>query len=128
MNHKKSILVIEDNHDIRVSLRQALEECGYVVFTATNGLDAITLLNSVSPLPELLILDIEMPIMNGTEFLKAQEKNEVIKNIPVILFSANENSMRDLKGFSQVKKPFNLDVMLSEIEACINREKEKVFL
>lgn len=99
-----------------------------MVFTATNGLDAITLLNSVSPLPELLILDIEMPIMNGTEFLKAQEKNEVIKNIPVILFSANENSMRDLKGFSQVKKPFNLDVMLSEIEACINREKEKVFL
>ena len=73
--HPKSILLIEDDHDNRVALRMALEECGYQVQTAANGCLGLQILDR-GVRPGVSILDMMMPIMDGEEFLERLKPNE----------------------------------------------------
>jgi CheY-like chemotaxis protein len=64
------VLVIDDDHAVRVRLRMLLESAGYIVFTATDGQMALTLLHRLSFVPRLIILDLVMPILDGWQFLE----------------------------------------------------------
>ncbi len=83
----KSVLVIEDDHDTRVSLRQTLEAEGYQVISATNGNDAIKLLSQIKP-PSVVLLDLMMPMMNGWEFLERQKSKLKEAGVPVVVITA----------------------------------------
>ncbi|MCU1282934.1 MAG: response regulator, partial [bacterium] len=63
------ILIVEDEHDARVLLRAVLEDAGYVVHSAANGRDAVELLSSVDPKPRLMIVDLNMPVMDGWQLM-----------------------------------------------------------
>lgn len=101
------ILIVEDEHDVRVSLRQVLQDQGYVVWTATNGFSALRLLDQIKR-PRVIILDLMMPIMNGVEFLKEKEQRSNIANIPVIAMTASLESSPLVQGSVQafLQKPF----------------------
>lgn len=121
MNVCKRIIVIDDDHGIRVSLKEALESDGHTVLTCSNGKDAFETLK-VEGNPALIFLDIHMPIMSGHEFFGLLRLDEGMRDIPVVVMSA----AADLEDFKKicptVRKPFDLDVLLkvAKTYCCID--------
>ncbi|HUP57862.1 MAG TPA: response regulator [Bdellovibrionota bacterium] len=114
----QTILLIEDDHDTRVALRQNLEAEGYFVFTAANGRDGIAALRRLDPLPGLIILDMIMPLMSGQEFLDAISSLPGSSGVPVLVISAHETDLP--KGASVLlKKPFDLARLLGEVRRLL---------
>lgn len=116
------ILVIEDDLDIRESIRDVLELESYTVTASKNGQDALDYLNSGAPKPKIILLDIMMPIMDGYEFRKRQLMDDSFANIPTIILSADRNfhihvSSMKIKDF--LKKPIDLDRLLTIIRRHI---------
>ena len=117
------ILLVEDDHDIRVAVRQTLEMASYEVVSAPNGADALRILDRQQP--DLIILDLHMPLMDGEEFLKAKERDERLAEIPVILISASPPA-RIMKVAPKVDKiiikPLDLEKFLEKIPQVLTRK------
>jgi CheY-like chemotaxis protein len=115
-NGSKRLLVVEDDRDIRESLQDLLEVEGYAVFTAENGKDALDRLHGMDA-PDLILLDLMMPVMSGDEFLRQLRKDDSLRSIPVLVVSAwtdEANKVLDLaQGY--VTKPIAVPELLSEI-------------
>jgi CheY-like chemotaxis protein len=109
------ILVIDDDHDTRVSLRDTLEMNQFCVCSATNGKDALDLLSKGKCRPSLILLDLMMPVMNGWDFFASLKKNPEFQNIPILVTSAvsEEKSISGAAAF--VPKPINLSKILELI-------------
>lgn len=111
-----TVLIVEDDVDIRDGLRDVLEDEGYGVITASNGREGLDLL-ARTDVPCLILLDLMMPVMNGLDFLAAKQAHDVIAPIPVVIVSAYENIARAAVGASGfVRKPVNLDLLLGEVQ------------
>jgi len=82
------ILIVEDDADNASALRDVLQDEGYVVSRANNGIDALRQLKS-GPLPGLILLDLMMPEMDGSHFAKAVRDEEAWKHIPMVVLSAS---------------------------------------
>lgn len=87
MKFVPKILIIDDDSDILESLTLVLESIGYRITTATDGLQGLEKLKDKDDLPDLILLDLMMPGMNGWEFREAQLKNQDLAKIPVVLLS-----------------------------------------
>lgn len=111
----KTIMVIEDDHDTRVSLRQLLEAEGYFVFSATNGVQGLETLRRIKP-PCLILLDVVMPMMNGEELLKAIDTDPALHTIPVVIVSAFPNIAKKLVAKAFVEKPIDLKSLLETVK------------
>lgn len=86
------ILVVDDDRDIRESLHEALADCGYAVEEAVDGLDAIEQMRAAPELPDLILLDLMMPRMNGMEFRQEMVKEERLKSVPVLVLTADASA------------------------------------
>lgn len=109
------ILIIEDDSDIREALATFFVEEGYTIDSAQDGYQALELLRTCDVQPDLLILDIAMPTMNGFEFRERQLCEEASCNIPVICVSGMHWSewMRDKLGAdAYLQKPFKPERVL----------------
>jgi len=118
---KTTILIIEDDEDILFSLRDYLELEDYRVLTAGNGLEALELLKETET-PNLILLDMKMPLMNGWEFAAAYTE-KFTQRAPIIVVTAAadaEQRARDVQAVSFVEKPFNLDNLLEKIKIHSN--------
>jgi two-component system chemotaxis response regulator CheY len=114
-----NILIVEDDKDIRETLQYALELEGYDVQTAANGSDALHFLKK-NHSPQLILLDLMMPIMNGWEFLEAIKTESKLSCIPVIVITAaGEAAARtvDVKAF--IKKPIELESLLDTVQTLV---------
>lgn len=125
MNESKNnvILLVEDDHDIRVAVRQTLEMASYEVVSAPNGADALRILNRQQP--DLIILDLHMPLMDGEEFLKAKERDDRLAAIPVILISASPPAqiLRVAPKVDEIIiKPLDMDKFLEKIPQVLTRK------
>lgn len=110
MNQRRSVLIIEDDHQTRVSLRSVLEDNSYEVFSATNGANALVLMRVLDP-TDFIVLDINMPIMNGDEFLEAAKHHQRWSSVPIIQISAANNPKRPEVQYA-LQKPFELSELL----------------
>ncbi len=118
----KSILVVEDDHDTRVSLRNILEAEGYFVFSAANGKQALDFIKDIRP-PCLILLDMVMPAMNGEEFVAAISSDSALHMIPVVLISAFPEVANKVVAKSFMRKPIDLDALLNVVRhhcACVS--------
>jgi CheY-like chemotaxis protein len=114
---KKTILIVEDEKDILFPLRDFLESENYQVLTAENGVEAMQVLKA-SDMPDLILLDMKMPIMNGWEFaIEFLAKHDHQSPIVVITAAADaEQRAKDISAVGWVEKPFDLDVLLETIK------------
>lgn len=107
----RPVLVVDDDPDIRETLRFVLEDAGYPVYLAENGKEALDLLTDVSPPPGLILLDLMMPIMSGDEMLRALKTVHALAAIPVAIVTASGARMPD-NASSMLRKPVDLDALL----------------
>lgn len=111
MENCKTILIVEDDLEIRVVLKEVLQNEGYNVLTAGNGFDALEIL-AQAQYPALIFLDIMMPIMDGHQFLKILKQNVALSPIPVVVTSAHANLKEVVGADSFIRKPLDLFAVL----------------
>src|SRR5262245_8785229 len=106
----RTVLVVDDDEDIRESLREVLEAEKYAVCTAADGRGALEVLAAAARRPSLILLDLMMPGMNGWEFLKAIKADAGFAQIPVVVLSASHSRVE--AATSVLRKPIALDTLL----------------
>lgn len=82
------VLVVEDDRELRAAVTDVLRLEGFEVAEAENGLDALLCLRSAAALPDVLVLDLVMPVMTGWELRQAQLADPALAGIPVVLLSS----------------------------------------
>jgi two-component system phosphate regulon response regulator PhoB len=113
-----SILVVEDHADLRDLLALLLENEGFSVQTATNGAEALKILDQT--LPSLILLDLMMPVMTGDEFRKRQLADPRYRDVPVICMTAAHDGRARadrIHADEYFQKPLDFDQLLSVVRA-----------
>jgi CheY-like chemotaxis protein len=116
----RGILLVEDDADIRQTLGEVLEEEGYRVTVAADGFEALERLKA-RPLPNLIILDLMMPGMDGVQFRAEQIKLDECAAIPLVILSADSRThdvARDLGARVCLRKPVDLGELLDVVESA----------
>jgi CheY-like chemotaxis protein len=113
-----TILVVEDDESISSLLEQILRLEDHTVQRATNGRNALDILKKNEILPDLILLDLTMPIMDGAEFRRVQLQDSRIAVVPVILMTADSqvNTLAaDLQIKHVLKKPLSIETLLNSV-------------
>jgi len=124
MIEKKKILVVDDEKDILTILDKRLSKEGYEVIKADNGMDAMRLAKTEQP--DLIVLDIIMPDMSGSEVAERLKKDAATKNIPVMfltcLFTKKDEIEKghEIAGNFFIAKPYDPGELLGEIKKRIS--------
>jgi CheY-like chemotaxis protein len=100
----KSVLIVEDETELRDSLRELMEEEGYEVLVAADGREALEQLASARP--SVVILDLIMPVMSGNELYDAMQADPSLATIPIIISTSDPS--RSPSGVPVMKKPVNI--------------------
>jgi CheY-like chemotaxis protein len=113
----KTILVVDDDIDLRETLGEVLEDEGYRVELAGNGQEALESLRGGLE-PSLILLDLMMPVMDGWQFRAEQRRDELLSGIPVVIVSASGNwhEQEERLEAECVRKPIDFDRLLALIE------------
>ena len=118
---EKKILIVDDDLVTLKMLEKILLSAGYWVVQATNGKEALYIADEFKP--DLIILDIVMPIMDGTEAMEKLEKNPRTKNIPVLFLTSLISKKEEFDNCTAnrrfLAKPIDRDKLLEEVERCI---------
>lgn len=117
----KKILTVDDDEDIRSTLTEMLQEEGYETVWAKNGQVALDYLKAApdNELPDLVLLDYMMPIMNGRDFNLEKQKIERLKHIPVVMMTANGNLMNVMENVETsgyMSKPMDIETVVKMVK------------
>jgi CheY-like chemotaxis protein len=115
-----SILVVEDDEDAREAMVALLQMKGYRAVPAGNGREALDYLDQ-APAPDLIILDLWMPVMDGWQFRSEQTRNPRIAHIPVIVVTALADRA-DVDANEVIIKPVDVDRLLTKVDKYCRRE------
>jgi len=115
----KKILIVDDSNTNVVLLEAILKNRGYKILTAMTVKEAFSILESDPP--QLILLDLLMPNVNGFEFLEEIKKKEVTRNIPVIVVSAvsdetNKKRTENLGASDYIEKPVDINELVEKVE------------
>ena len=109
----KTVLIVEDDEQVRDAIAEALQDEGYTVRIAANGREALDALGTGQNEPRLILLDLAMPVMDGWEFLRERERHPRLAGIPVCAVTAAENLPGDVEH--GIRKPFRLEDLLAVV-------------
>lgn len=123
------ILIIEDDMHISELVKYNLKQSGYEVEVAKDGEIGLKMINDI--VPDLIILDIMMPKLDGIGVLSKLRKDESAKNIPVIMLTAKSAEMDKIIGLEEgaddyMTKPFSISELIARVKAHLRREERKV--
>ena len=123
---KKKILVVDDELSIRMLLENFLGD-EYEVITQENGYEALSWLQDGNK-SDLILVDIDMPMLNGYDLTESIRKQEGMSNVPVIMLSSKQKSADRIKSFEvgaddYLQKPFNPEELQIRIQAIFRRLK-----
>ncbi len=123
---KKHILVVDDELSIRMLLENFLSD-DYEVTSKDNGYEALTWLQEGNH-ADLLLVDIDMPMVNGYELTESIRKQDGMSKTPVIMLSSKQKSADRIRSFSSgaddyIQKPFNPEELLIRIQSVFRRLK-----
>ena len=121
-----TILIVDDNADIRAYLRTILQD-RYQVNEAADGQQGLALANEI--VPDLIVSDVMMPVMNGLEFCHRVKEGTATSHIPVILLTARALSKHQIEGYESgadayITKPFAAEVLLARIDNLLKSRRQ----
>ncbi len=121
---KAKVLVIEDDRSLAEVLSYNLKASGYEVIVATDGQDG--LLKAETKLPDLVVLDLMLPVVDGLDVCRRLRAQPTTREIPIIMLTAKAEESDEIVGFSlcaddYVTKPFSVKVLLERIKALRRR-------
>lgn len=121
LTDKRTLLIVEDNTDIRNYLIRLFSE-KHIIFSADNGEEGLKL--TKKHMPDLVISDIAMAVMDGLELCKKIKENDSLSHIPVILLTASKNPETHLQGISDgaddyITKPFDDTILIARVESLL---------
>jgi two-component system, OmpR family, alkaline phosphatase synthesis response regulator PhoP len=124
MSEEKIILLVDDEVDILEFVSYNLEKEGYKVYTAQNGLDALKIADKKNP--DLILLDVMMPEMDGIATCEELRKNPKLKNTVIAFLTARGEDYSQIAGFEAgaddyITKPIRPKVLISRIKALLKR-------
>jgi two-component system phosphate regulon response regulator PhoB len=122
------ILIVEDEEALRELMSFNLTKAGYDVVEAENANDALIFLEEITP--DLVILDIMMPGLKGTQFLQIMKKSPKYSYIPVIIVSARSSEADIVEGLElgaddYITKPFSMKVLIAKVKILLRRQNKK---
>ena len=122
MNKTKKILIADDEHKIIMTLEYAFRKAGYEVFIARDGSEVLEILKT--EIPDIILLDIMMPNIDGYTTLAEIRKNDAYRNIKVIFLSAKTGEADIAKGLEMgadayVTKPYSIKKLTEQVENLI---------
>lgn len=118
------ILVVDDELDILEIIRHALNKEGFEVHIAANGFQAIEQTRKIKP--DLILMDVMMPVMDGMEACRQLKEDPDTKNIPIVFLTARSEEFAELAGFEAgaddyISKPIRPRVLMSRLKAILRR-------
>lgn len=121
------ILVVDDEEHILMILKDSLEFSGFHVVTAANGEEALMMVAQENP--DLVVLDVGMPKLDGWEVCRRLKGNEQTKNLPIIILTAYAQTSDQRKGLDLgadrfITKPCDLTYLVEEINALLAKSKK----
>jgi DNA-binding response OmpR family regulator len=121
---KPTILVADDEEDVRELVAYRLSRSGYEVIDAGDGEEAFRL--ATQRVPDLMVLDVMMPRLDGYELTRRVRADESLRSVPVILLTARSQETDVGRGFDvgaddYLKKPFNPDELVARVRAVLGR-------
>ncbi|MEJ2360511.1 MAG: response regulator [Gammaproteobacteria bacterium] len=124
-NEKKTILLIDDVEENREILKRRLEKEGFAVATARNGQEGIDMLEQQRI--NLIMTDLNMPVMDGHTFLKRIRAEPRFENIPIIIITALDETGTVIKNLragacGYLTKPFSMDQIRAQLDLCLRGE------
>jgi CheY-like chemotaxis protein len=112
------VLIVEDDEDLREMMAQLLTLEGFQAATAANGREALDYLHHHSIVPDVILLDLMMPVMDGWEFRRRQKADPAIAPVPVIVLSALDQARAlNVDATAFLKKPLDFDRLLSLVRS-----------
>lgn len=126
MQNKAKILIVDDEADVLELLAYNLEQSGYEVIRAHNGAEGVE--KALKHLPDLIILDLMMPVMDGIQACEAIRREEKLSHAPVVFLTARGEEYSELAGFEAgaddyIVKPIKPRILLKRIKALLKRGK-----
>lgn len=115
----RSILIVDDDEDVRDALRDALQFEGLSVEVAHNGQEAVERLRVQGHAPWLVLLDLTMPVMDGRTFLGVRARDAALASIPVIVLTAGSDC-REVEATQDISCCLPKTVLLPELMAAIS--------
>jgi len=114
-DHRRTVLVVDDDPDTLGALSSWLDEEGFTVLTAANGIEALQRVQDHAP--DVIVLDLQMPVMSGREFLQVWRSTMPAASIPVVAMSAYQQELaaEDLGVQAFLSKPFSLSALTRAI-------------
>jgi len=111
------VLVVDDDPDILEAICDILGTESYRVARARNGLEALE--RVVSERPDVILLDLMMPVMDGVTFARALRERPALSDVPILVISADGNPQRaaSVNARGYLAKPFDIDALLSQVVA-----------
>ncbi|MCZ7402156.1 MAG: response regulator [Candidatus Methanoperedens sp.] len=124
---RQKIIIVDDEMATLLPLKRSLESEDYIVIEACDGYEAIK--KAKAEMPELIILDIMLPGIDGIEVCSLLKNDVLTKKIPVIMLTARDEIRHKVKGLEigaddYVTKPFNLNELKARIKSVLRRSKE----
>lgn len=118
----RTIMVVDDSATVRKLISGKLEKCGHIVITAVDGMDAMAKLNDV--VPDLILLDITMPRMDGYQVCKLIRNNDSMKGVPVVMISGKDGFFDKVRGrmagtTGYITKPFGPETLMKMLDTYL---------
>lgn len=113
---RQTILLVDDDPDVRDVLGEFLMTRGYAVASCANGSEALEYLRH-GPQPQVILLDLQMPVMDGYELREALAQDAILASIPIVVISDQATLDRSrIEGVDLLPKPFKVDKLVGVIE------------
>jgi len=121
----RTVLIVEDDEDIRSALVEVLEDGNYRLLQAANGAAALQELRAADPAPCVILLDVMMPVMDGRQFRAEQQSDPGLSGIPVVVITAHADATRtaaQMAAAGFLSKPIDLGILLQTVDQFCSRD------